>query len=154
MRTTATRSQDGGLAQHRMPPTLERLTPLAGRGLVSTIFVLSALGKLASFSGTADMMAAKGFPIAPFFLLGAIVLELGGGLSVLTGYKARWGALALIVFLIPTTLIYHNFWAYSGQQLAAEMIQFLKNVAIVGGLLATYSFGPGAFSLGSRSTTG
>lgn len=154
--TTTTLTQDAGVAQQTnlapktSPLTIERLTPLAGRGLVSAIFLMSALGKLGNFTGTAAMMATKGFPAASAFLAAAIAVEIGGGLSVLTGYKARWGAAALFAFLIPTTLIFHNFWAYTGADLEAQMIHFLKNVSIMGGLLTTVSFGSGALSLDSR----
>jgi uncharacterized membrane protein YphA (DoxX/SURF4 family) len=146
MTTTATAT----LNQVEKTTTLERLIPLAGRGGVSAIFLMSALGKLGNFAATASMMATKGFPAASLFLVGAIAFEIGGGLSVLMGYKARLGALALIAFLIPTTLIFHNFWAYSGKDLELQMIHFLKNVAILGGLLTTVAFGSGALSLDSR----
>jgi len=146
-------NQDAGSVGHgEWASSLERLAPLAGRGLLSAIFLMSALGKLGNFQGTADMMAAKGFPIAPLFLAGAIALELGGGLSVLAGFKARWGAVALIVFLIPTTLTFHNFWAYSGKELEGQMIHFMKNLAILGGLVMTWFFGSGPYSLARRST--
>jgi putative oxidoreductase len=154
--TTLTRDADvakqAGLTSRIGPLTIERVTPLAGRGLVSAIFLMSAVGKLGNFAGTASMMATKGFPAASAFLLGAIVVEICGGLSVLTGYKARWGAAALFAFLIPTTLIFHNFWAYTGADLEAQMIHFLKNVSIMGGLLSTVAFGSGALSLDSRRT--
>lgn len=120
---------------------------LTGRILLSLIFLLSALGKAAGFSGTAAMMAQKGFPIASLFLAAAITIELLGGLSVLTGFKARAGAIALIIFLVPTTLIFHNFWAYQGMEQQAQMANFLKNVAIAGGLALVTAFGPGPLSV-------
>jgi len=107
----------------------------AGRVLLALIFVLSALGKLADWSGTAAYMAAKSMPLVPLFLAAAIVLELGGGLAVLTGRGARLGAVALVVFLVPTTLIFHNFWAAAGIERQNQLAHFMKNVAIVGGLL-------------------
>lgn len=148
--TTAKLNQERGVAQGERIWTLERLTPLAGRGLLSAIFLMSALGKLGNFSATAGMMASKGFPAASVFLLGAIAVELAGGLSVLTGWKARWGAIALAGFLVPTTLIFHDFWAHTGADLELQMIHFLKNLAIIGGLLTTAAFGSGPFSLDAR----
>jgi putative oxidoreductase len=115
---------------------------LVGRVLVSTLFLLSALGKITGWSTTAGYMASKGMPLVPFFLAAAILIELGGGLSVLTGFQARWGALALAAFLIPTTLIFHNFWAFHGPEQQAQMINFLKNVAIMGGLLQVAASAP------------
>ena len=122
-------------------------TVLIGRILLSLIFLISAAGKLFNFSGTAGMMSAKGFPVASLFLVGALAFELLGGLSVLTGYKARLGAVALIIFLIPTTLIFHNFWAYQGMEQQMQVANFLKNLAIAGGLALVVAFGPGPLSV-------
>jgi putative oxidoreductase len=130
--------------------TIQRYVPLIGRALLSAIFLLSAMGKLGNFSGTAQFMASKGMPATSFFLVMAILFELGGGLSILLGYKARLGALALIVFLIPASLIFHNFWAYEGMEQQMQMINFLKNVAIMGGLLQVIAHGSGALSLDNR----
>lgn len=124
--------------------------PLAGRLALSAIFLLSAAGKITSWDGTAGYMASKGMPLVPFFLASAIVVELLGGLSVLLGYKARWGALALVGFLIPVSLIFHNFWAFDGMQRQMEMIGFLKNVAIAGGLLTVVAHGAGAISVDNK----
>jgi putative oxidoreductase len=107
----------------------------AGRVLLSLIFILSALGKLADLSGTAAFMRAAGMPAVWLFLPAAIVLELGGGLAILTGYGMRLGVAALIVFLIPATLIFHPFWQESGMARMGQMINFMKNLAIMGGLL-------------------
>lgn len=131
--------------------TVEHAAPLAGRFLLSFIFLMSAVGKATQFSGTAAMMESKGFPVAPFFLVMAILFEVLGGLSVLTGFKARIGALALIVFLIPATLIFHNFWAYTGMEQMGQMTNFLKNISIMGGLLTIVSRGSGPLSLDGRS---
>jgi putative oxidoreductase len=120
---------------------------LIGRILLSLIFLISAAGKLFNFTGTAGMMSAKGFPVASLFLVGALAFELLGGLSVLTGYKARLGAAALIVFLIPTTLIFHNFWAYQGMEQQMQVAMFLKNAAIAGGLALVVAFGSGPLSI-------
>jgi putative oxidoreductase len=120
---------------------------LIGRILLSLIFLISAAGKLFNFTGTAGMMSAKGFPVASLFLVGALAFELLGGLSVLTGYKARLGAAALIVFLIPTTLIFHNFWAVQGLEQQMQAAMFLKNLAIAGGLALVIAFGSGPLSV-------
>jgi putative oxidoreductase len=144
-----------GSHEHTHSQALERLqhfVPLAGRGLLSLIFLLSAFGKLTNWEGTAGYMASKNMPAIPFFLAAAILFELFGGLSVLAGYKARFGSLALIVFLIPTTLIFHNFWAYQGMEQQMQMINFLKNLSIMGGLLLVTAFGPGPLSLDERKS--
>ena len=78
--------------------------------------------------------------------LRSVRLELGGGLSVLLGYKTRWGALALVIFLIPTTLIFHTKFSDP-----VQVIMFMKNLAILGGVLMIASFGPGPLSLDARA---
>src|SRR5947208_15392511 len=82
-----------------------RYAPLLGRILLAQIFLVSGAAKILDWPGTEAQMAGKGMPLVPLLHVGALLCELAGGLSVLTGYKARWGALALCLFLIPTTLI-------------------------------------------------
>jgi putative oxidoreductase len=129
---------------------LERFAPLLGRILLAQIFLLSGLNKIGAWEQTAGYMASKNMPLVPFFLVAAILFEVGGGLSVALGYKARLGAAALVVFLIPTTLIFHNFWALQGMEQQVQMIMFMKNLAILGGLLLVIGFGPGPLSLDHR----
>lgn len=121
---------------------------LAGRLGLGLIFLVSGLGKLASWSGTAAFAGAKGVP--ELLLAGATALEILGALSLLAGWKTRWGVAALVVFLVPVTLVFHNFWAVPGAEVQLQSVQFLKNVAIGGGLLAVFGAGPGAFSVDAR----
>lgn len=127
-----------------------KFTPLVGRLILAAIFLISGLGKIGNWGGTAGYMAAKGMPLVSLFLLGAIVIEVLGGASIVLGLKARLGALALIVFLIPVTLIFHNFWAFEGQAMQQQVIQFLKNLSILGGLLFVAVYGAGPVSIDSR----
>jgi putative oxidoreductase len=117
---------------------------LGARLGIGAIFLVSGLGKLAAWSGTVAFAAAMGVPAA--LLAGATALELLGALSLLVGWKARWGAAALIAFLVPVTLVFHAFWA-PGANAQAQAVEFLKNVSIGGGLLAVLVSGPGAWSL-------
>lgn len=128
-----------------MKPYLQLLS----RILLAVIFILSGFGKLTNFSGTAQMMGGVGFPAPQFFLVCAILLELGGGLALLLGFRARWAALALIIFLIPATLVFHAAHL-SGPKGQDQMIQTLKNLAILGGLLKFYTDGPGPYALGEN----
>ena len=121
-----------------------------GRIALGAIFVISGFGKLTAWSGTAAYAASKG--VAAPVLAIAMALELLGGLSVVLGFKARWGALALIVFLVPVTLVFHNFWAVPADQQQLQLVNFLKNVAIGGGLLIVYARGAGAFAIDGRRT--
>jgi len=111
---------------------------------------MSGFAKITDWSGTAAHMEKESMTAIPVFLTGAIVLEIGGALSVLVGCWARLGASALIVFLVPTTLIFHDFWTYDGPERLQQMIQFMKNLAIIGGLLMVAAFGPGGYSIDQR----
>ena len=116
---------------------------VVGRVLLGLIFITSGYGKLMDFSGTAAHMESVGMPLVPLMLVGAIAVELGAGLSVFLGIKARWGALALFLFLIPTTLIFHKFWGLDNPDMAMmQHINFMKNIAIMGGMLVVAAAGP------------
>jgi putative oxidoreductase len=108
---------------------------LLGRALLSAIFILSGLGKLPHFHDVAGMMAGKGIPLASIALVITLFIEIGGGLLVFTGYKARYAAVVIALWLVPVTLVFHHFWGIPAEQQQEQMINFLKNVAIMGGLL-------------------
>lgn len=120
---------------------------LAGRVLLSIIFILSGVGKFVDYNSTAQYMAAKGMTMVPFFLIVAAVVELLGGLSLLLGYRTRWGAALLILYLIPVTGIFHDFWMIEDPAMRQmQVIEFLKNIAIMGGLFYVLGAGGGKWS--------
>jgi putative oxidoreductase len=121
---------------------------LVGRVALGAIFILSALNKLGHWSQTVGYVGTKG--VSAFLLAIATALELLGGISVVLGLRARWGALALIVFLVPVTLVFHNFWAVPPEQQQGQMVNFLKNLSIFGGLLIVLGRGAGAYSIDHR----
>ena len=133
-----------------MQANAERIGPLIGRVFLSVIFILAGLGKIGDWSGTAGYMASRGMPAIPLFLTLAIIFEVLGGFSLLLGFKTKIGALALFLFLVPATLIFHNFWTYPAAQQQMQMIMFLKNLAIMGGLLTLAAAGPGPLSIDAR----
>jgi putative oxidoreductase len=133
-----------------MNGTCESLTALFGRIFLSAIFLMSGFAKITDWSGTAAHMDKEGMTAIPVFLAGAILLEIGGGLLILLGLWTRLGAAALIVFLVPATLIFHDFWTFEGQQRQQQMIQFMKNLALMGGLLMVAALGPGGYSFDHR----
>jgi putative oxidoreductase len=106
-----------------------------GRVLLSVIFILSGLNKMQHFSDVAGMMASQGIPLATVALAITLLIEIGGGLMVLTGFKARYAALVIAIWLIPVTLVFHHFWGIPEAAKQDQMVNFLKNVAIMGGLL-------------------
>ncbi len=124
--------------------------PLAGRIMLALIFLISGFAKIGNFAGTAGFMASKGIPYAEFALVLTIIIEIGGGLMLVAGWKARWAALALFLFLIPATLIFHNFWAADAAQFQDQLNHFLKNVCILGGMLYIMAYGSGPLSLECR----
>ncbi|MEO5574364.1 MAG: DoxX family protein [Gammaproteobacteria bacterium] len=116
--------------------------PVTGRILLSLIFILSGFNKINGWDGTLGFMASKGIPMTEIFLALTIAIELGGGLMIAFGLYARWAAVALFLFLIPVTLLFHPFWADPEQ-----MNSFLKNVAIMGGMLYIMTYGSGSYSI-------
>jgi len=132
------------------------LTALAGRFLLTLIFVLSGFGKLTNLAGTAGVMEHKGgIPHALVYpLLGATILvELGCSLLVMLGYRARLAALLVFLWFIPVTMLFHFIpWREAvaqGKAMAAMAQQgnFMKNLSIMGGLLMVAGFGSGAWSI-------
>jgi len=122
---------------------------LLARLLLAAIFVLSAVGnKIPQFQATATYMATEGVPNPKFALFGAIGLLLIGGLCVLLGAWTRIGAACLLIFLVAATYYFHDFWTFadSGQR-QLQTIQFMKNLAIAGGLLSLIAFGGGPWSI-------
>jgi putative oxidoreductase len=121
---------------------LKSLASLVGRILLVLIFLNSGIEKIENFEGTVKFMAQYGMPYTSYFLFGAIILELAGSVFVILGYYTRLGSLLLLIFLIPTTIIFHtNF---------DELIQItmlMKNISMFGGCLVLLGMGPGRFSL-------
>jgi putative oxidoreductase len=120
---------------------------LAGRILLALIFIISGYGKITGFAGTAAYMASKGLPFADVLLVLTILVELGGGALIALGWKARWAAGVVFLFLIPVTLVFHNPAGLDAAQAQQQMIQLLKNASIMGGMLGLFAFGPGRFSI-------
>jgi putative oxidoreductase len=120
---------------------------LLGRLLLAYIFVMSGYGKIVGFAGTAKFMASKGMPMIEPLLVASIIVELVGGLMLAVGWKARWAAWAIFLFIIPATLIFHAYWAVPPEQAYGQMIHFQKNLAIMGGMLYVALMGPGRLSL-------
>jgi putative oxidoreductase len=122
-----------------------RYLPFIGRLLLGLPFAMSGLGKLAAYGATTQLIADAGLPLPPLAFAVAVAVELGGGLFLIFGYRARPAALALAVFSLATAISFHNNFADQNQ-----MIHFLKNVMMAGGLLQIAAFGAGALSLDNR----
>jgi putative oxidoreductase len=123
---------------------------LAARVLLSSPFVYSGVDKCLRWSAAQREVAASGLPWPTPLHLVTVAVQLGGGFSLLLGIEARVGALLLLLFLIPVTIMYHPFWKRTGPDIVVEADHFLSNVAIVGGLLVIVALGGGAISLIDR----
>jgi len=127
--------------------TLRRFGPLIGRILIAFIFIFAGYGKITGFEGTVGYIASKSLPMPQLAAVGAIIVELGGGLLLVAGWKARWAAAALFVFTGLAALIFHNFWAVPADQVQNTMIHFMKNISMMGGLLYVIVHGSGPISV-------
>ncbi len=121
---------------------MKSLLQLLARILISLIFLWSGLQKILHFSATQQYMSMHKMPQTTLLLIGAIIVEIGGGLCLLFGFKTKWAALLIALFLIPTTWIFHRNLADQ-----IQLLEFLKNLAIIGGLLMLTAFDGGKFSL-------
>ena len=126
-----------------------RYLPFLGRLMVGLPFAMSGVSKLGAYGATTGMISAVGLPFPPLAFAVAVAAELGGGLLLIAGYRVRFVAVALAVFSLATAVSFHNDFADQNQ-----MIHFLKNVMIAGGLLQIAAFGAGALSLDDRRAKG
>ena len=127
--------------------TRKDVAALVGRVLLALMFVWAGYGKITGYAGTAGWMASSGMPMVGLLLPLAILIELGGGIALIVGFKARWVALALAGFTLVASLIFHNFWAMTGDAVMTNTLFFYKNVAVIGGMLMVFAFGPGRLSV-------
>ncbi|HMG19704.1 MAG TPA: DoxX family protein [Kofleriaceae bacterium] len=126
---------------------MRALAPV-GRALFALIFVTSVVGHFTSAEITEA--SAHGVPLAALVVPLAGLLALVGGVSVMLGYRARFGALLLIAFLVPVTLVMHRFWGIADPQLAMmQKVNFMKNASLVGTCLLIMFHGSGPYSLDS-----
>ena len=122
-----------------------RYLPFVGRVMIGLPFAMSGLGKLAAYGATTGMIGAAGLPFPPLAFAVAVAVEFGGGVLLIAGYRARSVAIALAVFALATAVSFHSNFADQNQ-----MIHFLKNVMMAGGLLQIAAFGAGALSVDNR----
>jgi putative oxidoreductase len=126
---------------------MNALLPLLGRILLALIFVISGYKKIGGFEQTATYMTSKELPYADVLLVLTIIVELGGGILLILGWKARWAAAAFFLFLIPVSLIFHPFWAVDAAQMQNQFNSFFKNLCIMGGMLYIIAYGAGPLSV-------
>lgn len=121
--------------------------PLVGRVLLALIFIIAGFGKITGFEGTVGYMQAYNMPMTQILAVIAIIIELGGGIMIAVGWKARWGAAALFIFVLVASFVFHAFWTVPADQAQLQNIMFMKNLAIMGGMLYIIAYGSGPLSV-------
>ena len=109
---------------------------MASRVCLALIFLVSGLAKVFNYSATLEVMKSMGIWGSSLLLPLAAATEILGALALIRGFQLKWTGLVLAAYLIPVTLTFHRFWAFSGATRQAELIDFLKNTSIIGGLAA------------------
>ncbi|HWM43443.1 MAG TPA: DoxX family protein [Burkholderiales bacterium] len=123
---------------------------LTGRILLAALFLVAGTRKLMAVAGTAGYFGKLGFPMPEVLVWVVIVVEIGGALLLILGWHARKAAWLLMLFTLIATFAAHRFWEVDAAQYVNQMNHFLKNLAIVGGLLFVAAAGAGSASLDAR----
>jgi putative oxidoreductase len=123
---------------------------LVARVLLALMFLLAGIGKFAGLEGTAGYIASGGLPAPKVLAVATAAFEVAAAVLLIVGWQARWAALALAAFTLLATVLFHNYWAMPAEQQMVQQLMFMKNIAVVGGLLAIFAFGAGAWSLDAK----
>ncbi len=129
---------------------LQGLPLLVARVLLALMFVLAGVSKLTGLEGTAGYIGSVGLPAPMVLAVASGVLELAAGVMLIVGWQARGAALALAVFTVVASVLFHNFWALPADKAFMQQLMFLKNLAVTGGLMFVFVFGAGSLSLDAR----
>ena len=122
-----------------------------GRVMIATIFLMSAVGnKIPKFGAVTEYMAAEGIPLAPIMLAGAVAFLILGSVSVMLGFWTRAGAALLLIFLVLATYFFHDFWTFEGAEKQMQLIQFMKNLSLMGAMVFLMAYGGGGMSLDNK----
>lgn len=133
-----------------MSDALQKPLTLIGRILLAALFLPAGLSKIGGFAGTVGYIGSKGLPMPEVAAVIAILVEVGGGLALIAGFGTRLAALALAVFTLVATFVFHNYWALPAEAQMVQQLMFFKNIAVVGGLLTLAAWGAGGWSLDAR----
>ena len=130
--------------------SLQDTLALVGRILIAYLFIPAGFGKLMGFAGTVGYITSAGLPLPQVGAVIAIVVELGLGIALLLGYKTRIVAIVMALFTVAAALFFHKYWSAPDAMKMMQTINFNKNIAIAGGLLALAAFGAGRLSIDKR----
>lgn len=121
-----------------------------GRLLLALMFIQSGFGKLTDISGTAGYIASGGLPMATVLAVAAGLLEFFGGLALVVGYQVRWVGLALALFTLVASVLFHAYWSAPEAQKFVTQLLFMKNISVAGGMFLVSALGAGPLSLDAR----
>ena len=133
-----------------MSNALQNPLALVGRLLLALLFLPAGIGKVTGFAGTGGYIASVGLPLPTLGAIIALVVEIVGGLALIAGLGTRLAALVLAVFTLAASFFFHAYWAVPAAQQFVTQLLFMKNIAVVGGLLTLAAWGAGAWSLDAR----
>jgi putative oxidoreductase len=123
---------------------------LLARALLALMFIMAGLSKFGGLAGTAGYIASKGLPLPGVLAFGTALLEVVAGVAILVGWQTRLAALALALFTLLASVLFHNYWAMPAEQQMMQQLMFMKNLSITGGLLLLVALGAGGWSLDAR----
>ena len=118
---------------------------------IGQMFLLAGITKIGAFAGTSGYIASKGLPMPDIVATLTIILEVAAGLALILGWCTKWAALALAIFTLFASFIFHNYWTLPAAEQMMQKLMFMKNIAIVGGLLTVAAWGAGAWSVDGKS---
>ena len=128
-------------------PAVNPIVSLIGRILMALLFFIIGIRQLLGFTLTVAYFTKLDFPLPEGAAVLAIIFELGGGLLLIIGWRTRWVAWLLALYVLVATLVAHRFWEYDAAQSLNQMYHFFKNVSIIGGLFYIATFGAGRYSI-------
>jgi putative oxidoreductase len=123
---------------------------VVGRVLLALMFILSGYGKLSDIQGTAGFIASGGLPAPSVLAVLVGAFELLGGLALVLGYRVRWVGLAMALFTLAASMVFHAFWSAPAAQQYVTQLLFMKNISVAGGMLLVSALGAGPLSLDAR----
>lgn len=120
---------------------------LIARLLMAAVFLLFGVRSILGFAGSVGYFTNLGFPAPEAMVVLAIIIQLVAGLALIIGWQMRWAAWLLVAYVVIATIMAHRYWEYDAAQYVPQMINFFKNLAMIGGLVLIATFGPGRYSL-------
>ena len=137
-----------------LPINYKTYVSVVGRLLLALMFILSGFGKLGNIQGTAAFIASGGLP-APTALTTTVgALELFDGLALVVGYQVRLAGLALGLFTVAASVVFHAWWSVPADQQFVTQLLFMKNISVAGGMLLISALGAGPLSIDARTAAG